>query len=211
MPPDAPALHVLVLASSPLARAGLAGLVGAPMEVVGNGDPDAALALCRQLEPDVVLIDFARGDEVAEEAAEIILGTLADLPVVGLAPADRGGRLLSMGVGAVLPPDVGATALGAALAAVAAGLVAMSRDHLAGVLPAPVPVTEELPVETLTRRELEILRLMSDGLTNRRMAARLSISEHTVKFHVTAILGKLSSGTRAEAVARAMRLGWIPV
>jgi DNA-binding NarL/FixJ family response regulator len=211
MPTPGPALQVLVLASSPLARAGLAGLVEAPMEVVGNGDPDAALALCRQLEPDVVLVDFAPGDEVAEEAAEIILESLTDLPVVGIAPADRSGRLLAMGVAAVLQPDVGATALGAALAAVAAGLVVMGRDHLAGVLPATTPSTEELPVETLTRRELEVLRLMADGLTNRRMAARLSISEHTVKFHVTAILGKLTAGTRAEAVARAMRLGWIPV
>jgi DNA-binding CsgD family transcriptional regulator len=66
-------------------------------------------------------------------------------------------------------------------------------------------------IEAPTRRELEVLQLLAQGLTNRQMAERLGVSEHTVKFHVTALLGKFDARTRAEAVARAIRLGLLPV
>ena len=61
--------------------------------------------------------------------------------------------------------------------------------------------------EALTPRELEVLQLLAEGLSNKLIAARLGISEHTAKFHVNAILGKLGAQTRAEAVAQAARLG----
>jgi DNA-binding NarL/FixJ family response regulator len=64
-------------------------------------------------------------------------------------------------------------------------------------------------VEPLTPRELEVLRLMAEGLPNKGIAQRLEISEHTVKFHVNAILGKLGVESRTEAVVRATRLGLI--
>ena len=62
-------------------------------------------------------------------------------------------------------------------------------------------------LEPLTARELEVLRLLSDGMTNKEIASRLGITEHTIKFHVNAILGKLSAETRTEAVVHAARLG----
>ena len=62
-------------------------------------------------------------------------------------------------------------------------------------------------VEPLTPRELEVLHLIGQGLSNRVLAERLGISEHTAKFHVNAILGKLGAQTRAEAVAQGVRLG----
>jgi len=62
-------------------------------------------------------------------------------------------------------------------------------------------------VESLTPRELEVLHLIGQGLSNRAIASRLAISEHTAKFHVNAILGKLGAQTRAEAVAQGVRLG----
>jgi DNA-binding NarL/FixJ family response regulator len=65
------------------------------------------------------------------------------------------------------------------------------------------------PVESLTPRELEVLRLLAEGLPNKTIAARLEISEHTVKFHVNTILGKLGVASRTEAVVRATRLGLI--
>ena len=68
------------------------------------------------------------------------------------------------------------------------------------------PAAEAL-VEPLTPRELEVLQLLGHGLSNRALAARLHISEHTAKFHVNAILGKLGAQTRAEAVAQGVRLG----
>ena len=64
-------------------------------------------------------------------------------------------------------------------------------------------------VERLTARELAVLRLVAEGLPNKTIALRLGISEHTVKFHVNAILGKLGVASRTEAVVRATRLGLI--
>ena len=64
-------------------------------------------------------------------------------------------------------------------------------------------------MEPLTPREREVLGLLAEGLTNRAIAERLGISEHTAKFHVNAILGKLGVETRTEAVGEAARLGLV--
>jgi DNA-binding CsgD family transcriptional regulator len=68
---------------------------------------------------------------------------------------------------------------------------------------------EDRPVESLTPRELEVLVLLADGVGNREIASRLDISEHTVKFHLSAIFGKLGASTRTDAVRRALRSGLI--
>jgi two-component system nitrate/nitrite response regulator NarL len=99
--------------------------------------------------------------------------------------------------------------LAACLAAVAQELFALSstvaqallRPRLAGGAPA-------LP-EALTPRESEVLQLLSLGLANKAIAARLGISDHTAKFHVNAILGKLGVQSRSEAIVRASRLGLV--
>lgn len=61
----------------------------------------------------------------------------------------------------------------------------------------------------MTARELEVLRLLALGLANKQIAARLNISDHTVKFHVAAILGKLGASSRTEAVAIGIRTGLV--
>jgi DNA-binding CsgD family transcriptional regulator len=66
-------------------------------------------------------------------------------------------------------------------------------------------------IEPLTPREHEVLVLLADGLRNRDIAARLGISEHTVKFHLAAIFGKLDASSRTQVVRRALRLGLIDV
>jgi len=68
---------------------------------------------------------------------------------------------------------------------------------------------DERPVESLTPREREVLSLLGSGLGNRDIANRLAISEHTVKFHLSAIFGKLGAATRTDVVRRALRLGLI--
>ena len=66
-------------------------------------------------------------------------------------------------------------------------------------------------IEQLTPREHEVLVLVADGLRNREIATRLGISEHTVKFHLAAIFGKLGASSRTEVVRKALRLGLIDV
>jgi DNA-binding NarL/FixJ family response regulator len=66
-------------------------------------------------------------------------------------------------------------------------------------------------VEDLTTRESEVLRLVSMGLGNKEIAARLAISEHTAKFHISSILSKLQAGSRTEAVSVGIRKGLIPI
>jgi DNA-binding CsgD family transcriptional regulator len=65
------------------------------------------------------------------------------------------------------------------------------------------------PVEPLTPRELEVLNLLAEGLPNKAIAARLQISDQTVKFHVASICGKLGVGNRTSAVRAAVRRGWL--
>jgi two-component system, NarL family, response regulator YdfI len=67
------------------------------------------------------------------------------------------------------------------------------------------------PIETLTPREGDVLALVADGLGNREVAQRLGISEHTVKFHLASIFGKLGASSRTEAVQRGLRLGFIEI
>ena len=62
-------------------------------------------------------------------------------------------------------------------------------------------------IESLTPREVEVLKLLAEGLSNRAIAFGLGISEHTVKFHVNAIMGKLGAQSRTEAAVRATQLG----
>jgi DNA-binding NarL/FixJ family response regulator len=79
-------------------------------------------------------------------------------------------------------------------------------------MPRPSPADDALddpPVEDLTARERDVLALLADGLGNRDIAHALGITEHTVKFHLGAIFGKLGATTRTEAVRRALRLGLV--
>jgi DNA-binding NarL/FixJ family response regulator len=81
-------------------------------------------------------------------------------------------------------------------------------DAVLSVPPDPDP---DSIVEALTARELDVLRLVADGLPNREIASALAISEHTVKFHLASIFGKLGVSTRTEAVRRGFRLGIIEI
>lgn len=94
-----------------------------------------------------------------------------------------------------------------------ADVVVVSPDEWARLAPKAVAAGARLdpPVESLTPREFEVLRLVADGLHNREIAVRLGVTEHTVKFHLGAIFGKLGAATRTEAVQKGLRLGVIEI
>jgi len=209
-------IRVLVVSASPLARAGLASLVLnlSDIKLVGSAGVLDAASIAGQLMPDVALIDARDGEPEDLDGISRVSTAQPGLPIVALVVDTTSlPRALAFGASAVLPTGTDSETLSAALRGASRGLVVIPRADLAALLPAEEPVESAIatPVESLTRRELEVLQLMARGLTNRQIAGRLEISEHTVKFHAAAILGKLAARSRAEAVARAIGLGWILV
>ncbi len=129
------------------------------------------------------------------------------LPAVVLSDGPLTSRQFRWGVHAILPRDAAVEQIVAALHAASAGLIAIPLE--AGAV--MIPVAAESAVENLTPREMETLEMLAEGLSNKQIAARLHISEHTAKFHVNSILGKLGAGTRTEAVMRGLRSGLLKV
>ena len=146
------------------------------------------------------------------QAGRVLRGTKPVLFTEPL-PEETVNRALRVGVRAVLPIEIGAEQLTAALEAVAHGLVVLHPRELTVPRTASHGAAEAISplLEPLTLREREVLRMMSDGLGNKEIAARLKLSEHTVKFHVASILGKLGATSRTEAVSIALRRGLILV
>jgi len=210
-------IRVFIVAASPLVRAGLENLLPAGnVEIVGRGaNLDALEQRVSDALIDAVLIDGS------SEPPESLLADLADsglaaeLSVVLLSdhpsPASCA-EALRAGVRAVLPTTSSPDQLLAALQAAVSGLVVLhSSDLVAAVPAAGSPVSRPLAelAEPLTRREREVLQMLAAGLGNKEIAARLNISDHTAKFHVASILGKLGAATRTEAVALGIRRGLV--
>ena len=201
-------LRLLVVAGDPLALAGLGALLnGEPgIEVVAQGTPGDATSLIDGATPDVVVWDLGWDPETS--LAEIG-GELPPHPaVVALIPADdAASEAWVAGARAILGRDAPGPVIAAAVQAAFRGLAVFAPDLAASLLPGrerPAPALDEL-----TPRELEVLRLLARGMTNKAIAAKLEISEHTVKFHVNAVMSKLGAESRTEAVVRATRLGLV--
>ena len=214
-------ISVFIVAASPLARSGLENLLLArQIEIVGSAahldELDGRLA---DLSVDVILLDAA-GEPIESFLDSLVSSGLAsDFGVIVLAePASFAvsSAALRDGVRAVLPNDVSPEQLRAALQAAASGLVVLHPAQAAaqvttnGFASAPARSRElrEL-AEALTPRESEVLQMLASGLGNKEIAAKLTISEHTVKFHVASILGKFGAATRTEAVSIGIRHGLV--
>ena len=209
-------IRVLIVAASPLILGGLQSLLAdSGVDIVGSAaDLESLAKQLDDMEPDVLLVETsaeARQAFVDEMVGEEIF---RGYPVVVLArnmPPRWPSEALRAGVRAVLPSEVSAEQLRAALEAAAAGLVVVHPSEVSAVLPAPAALSSpvrELP-EPLTPREREVLQMISAGLGNKEIAGRLSISDHTVKFHVASILGKLGASSRTEAVSIGIRHGLV--
>jgi DNA-binding NarL/FixJ family response regulator len=193
-------IRVAVLTEDPLLRTGLTSLLAQEVEVV---ELDGA---------DVALWD-------AGADTQRTLGRLAELrglrvPVLAaVADASHAGPALAAGAkGVVLREQVG-PGITAALLAVKSGLTVIDNALTASVVPSATPPrTPSRPgkgIGDLTDRERQVVQLLAEGLSNKLIADRLGISDHTAKFHVNGVMAKLGSSTRTEAVVEAVRRGLV--
>lgn len=200
-------LAVLVLAADPLALAGLSGLLdGRPeLDVVAGGGFEDLRGARLDDEPDVLLLDLGAGDAELPDLDP-------DLPSIVLVPdVQHAQDALSAGARGVLLRRLEGDRLAAALVAVGTGLRVLDDELGSNMLragPAPRHL-EGLP--PLTDREMEVLELLSLGLSNREIAEELGVSAHTAKFHIGSILTKMDSQTRTEAVVQAARAGILAI
>ncbi len=199
-------IRVTIESPSAVARAGLRALL--------DDQPGIEFADLRE-EADVVIRDAAEAEDdtgaPAAMAAPAVL-LLTDEPLTL--------RLLRAGVRGVLPQHCEPAQIVAAIQALAAGLAAvpwpaaaiLTAQETPAVAVDGVSTTATTPgAELLTAREMEVLEMLAEGLSNKQIAGRLTISDHTAKFHVNSILGKLSAGTRTEAVTRGIRAGILKI
>jgi len=209
-------IRVLIIAASPLARAGLESLlVARQIEVAGSAASiDALTSQLSDLTVDAMLIDSSGEPFEPFLDSLIASGLAADFSVVLLAEAASSAdsaAALRGGLRAVLPNDISPDQLGAALEAAATGLVVLHPAYFNSAVPAASAAPRFLDelAEPLTPRESEVLQMLASGLGNKEIATKLAISEHTVKFHVASILGKLGAASRTEAVSLGIRHGLV--
>ena len=123
--------------------------------------------------------------------------------------------LFATGGVSMLPLSVSTAQVQGAIAAILQGFVVIHPDlvNLVSANPPPLVVETEVdrdgPLDPLTQREIEVLNQLAAGLSNKAIAQQLTISEHTVKFHISAILAKLNVASRTEAVAVGIRTGLV--
>lgn len=209
-------IRVMVVAASPVVRAGLSAVLTSnpQLTVVGSvSDLDALLGEV-QLQPQVVLLDLSGNFQqsvweklllMQEEQYSSPIMIIADVDSINLEVA------LRSGVRGILPDSSTESEIIAAVEAIAFGLIVLHPDAVE-LLPLKESMPEKVtltPMQTLTPREIEVLEMLGSGLGNKAIAKRLHISDHTVKFHVSSIFGKLGVSSRTEAVTVGVRLGLI--
>jgi NarL family two-component system response regulator YdfI len=197
-------IRLAIAAPSAVVRAGLEALVASHpgIDLVG-AYPD--LSAIEALRPDVVLAALPL-EELAPpsdgHSPATVLLTNDPQPVW----AQEAFRL---GVRALLSRDASAAEILAAVEAAASGLAVVDPRDLETLLASTAPAPVSAGTHTLTARELDVLHMMAEGAANKAIAWKLGISDHTVKFHVASILGKLHAASRTEAVTIGVRKGLI--
>lgn len=208
-----PALRVMVVDDHPLVRAAIARAIsGDGMVVVAEASTaEEALALAPQVAPDILLLDIAlpgmSGVELVRELAPRIPSTRIVMLTVSSADRDVMDAM-RYGASGYLTKDLSPEALVRSLRATQTGELIIPRRLASRLLAralrrgAPAEAAGGLPVDRLTARERDILRLLADGLSDRDIATALTISRRTVESHVSSILRKLDVRNRAEAARR---------
>lgn len=209
-----PAIRVLLADDHSLFREGLRRILGGlvDIEVVGvAADGHEAVDQALQKRPDVVLMDVKMPGMDGVAATRAIREALPQTQVIMLTVSDRDEDLfgaIKAGARGYLLKDVQEDELVEAIRRVNRGEAMLSPQLATRLLDEMAQVRRPADeTVSLTEREAEILRLASQGLTNREIAERLHLSVHTVKTHVRHVLDKLHARNRAEATVKALRSG----
>ncbi|HEY44625.1 MAG TPA: response regulator transcription factor [Anaerolineae bacterium] len=202
-------IRVLLVDDHRVVRSGLSAFLLAfdDLELVGEADSgETAILLCNKVKPDVVLMDLVMPGMDGAEATQAIREQYPDVQVIALTSfkeEDLVQRALKAGAIGYLLKNVTADELAEAIRAAKAGQPTLAPEAAQVLIQATRKPPE--PEFDLTPRELEVLALMVEGLSNPEIAARLVISRSTAKFHVSGILSKLGVSSRTEAVALALQ------
>lgn len=216
-------MRILLADDHALFRDGVASLLAAwGHEVVGQASDGAAtVAMATALRPDLVLMDVAMPGGGGIEATRLLAQDAPGIAIVMLTASEDVDDLfaaIKAGARGYLLKNLESAELRGMLDAVGRGEAAITPGIAARILtelarPEPAPpdsrATGRDP-DRLTDRELDVLRLVVEGLRNKEIAAQLGVTDNTVKFHLRNILDKLHAQSRAEVVARAVREGLVP-
>jgi two-component system response regulator NreC len=218
--PEPPAVRILIVDDHALVGEGLVSLIDPlpDMRVVGQaGSVREAIHLAEQLRPDLILMDFTLPDGTGDEAARAIRARLPNVRIVFLTVHDDDDRLhaaIAAGASGYLLKSVRSADLVHRLRAVVRGDVALSpliaRRLFESYAPPPAgrpraPTSSAL--DALTGREVEVLRRLAQGHTNREIAAALNLSIRTVEYHRANVMSKLGLRSRADLVRHAAERG----
>jgi NarL family two-component system response regulator LiaR len=202
-------IRVLLVDDHRVVRSGLSAFLLAfeDLELVGEADSgETAILICDNVKPDVVLMDLVMPGMDGAEATQAIREQCPDIQVIALTSfkdEELVQKALKAGAIGYLLKNVTAEELAEAIRAAKAGQPTLAPEAAQVLIQATRKPPE--PEFDLTPRELEVLTLMVEGLSNPKIAERLVISRSTAKFHVSGILSKLGVSSRTEAVALAIQ------
>ncbi|WP_250904933.1 response regulator transcription factor [Nonomuraea sp. NEAU-A123] len=216
---EPPAVRIAVVDDHPVVRTGFAELLATQpdFEVVGTAaDGAEAVRICRELSPDVVLMDVRMPGMDGIEATRRLAGSTAAGPrVLILTTFDLDEYVydaLRAGASGFLLKDVTAERLFDAVRVIAAGealLAPAVTRRLISEFAQLRPKPDASSTSALTPRETQVLRLIAEGLSNPEIADRLTVTEETVKTHVSRVLSKLGLRDRTQAVVTAYETGLV--
>ena len=207
-------IRVLVVDDHPVVRQGLIAILGyePDIEVVGDAaDGEAAVRLILERRPDVVLLDLRLPKFDGVEVMRQVRAQAPQVRFLVLTTYDTDeyiGPALAAGAQGYLLKDALPDELARGIRAVMRGAAALEPAVAARLLER---IAEGERGDELSERELEVLRLLVAGASNKTIAAQLSLSENTIKTHISRIFAKLGVQSRAEAVAVALQRGLVPL
>ncbi|HMB21800.1 MAG: response regulator [Chloroflexota bacterium] len=207
-------IRVMLVDDHAMVRRGLAIFLKAfeDLQLVGEAENgEAAIQLCAEVLPDVILMDMVMPDMDGAAATRAIRRQFPQVQVIALTSFKEGNLVkntLEAGAIGYLLKDVSADELAGAIRSAHAGRATLSSEAAQALVEtanqAPAPGLD------LTEREREVLALMVEGLNNTQIAGRLTVSPSTIKSHVSNILSKLGVVSRTEAVSLALRNRLVP-